>query len=127
MRKFAARICLRIWLAYTGLKFYKKDIAPADPPIRIITATLGNNSHLNFHVYRKSYENVVFGLFNIKHRDYRAYIIRCNFSVLQRPDLQKFSDLSFVLLARHAEMFDEDMIIEILMSKYLLFLEHALQ
>lgn len=127
MKKFIARICLRIWLLFTGLKFYKKDIVPTDPPYDTIRVKLSNSQELLFDVYCKTYENVIFGFFNIKHKNYKAFIIRCDFSVLGSHDLQKFSDLSFVLLSQHAEMFDEDMVIEILMAKYLLYLEHALK
>ena len=127
MRKFAARICLRIWLAFTGLKFYKKELVPSDPPIRIIKAPLVGVGSLQFLVYRKRYENVIFGLFSIKHRNYRAYVIRCDFSALGHHNLQQFNDLSFVLLARHARMFEEDMIVELLMNKYLLYIEYMLK
>lgn len=126
MKKMIKRIILRLWLSLTGLKFCKREINPSSQPVRIIKAALGGNGSLDFRVYRRDFENVVFWLNKIKHRNYKAYIIRCDFSSLGNHDLKKYSDLSFVILSRHNSLFEEDMLIEILMGKYLQYLEHTL-
>lgn len=117
----------RIYIYFTGIKFFKTDIHPVTKPLRSAIFTTIKGDIITFNFYKEVSEDIFFIKGNIIKEKFYYYVVIADFPTQSFEELKEFNNLRYCFREDSIWIKDEVKISQMLIGVYMDFITSEIE